>query len=123
MSMKPPPATLVAVLTLIAVAARAHDVDGPNGGRITDAGNYHAELVIADKRVAVFLTDGNDKPVAARGHAGLAIMTVGGKSERIALQPDGGKLSGTATVALPKNVKGVVRITAPDGKVSQGQYK
>jgi hypothetical protein len=114
---------LAAALAIIAGPGLAHESKGPNGGRIVDAGNYHAELVVNKNQVAVFMTDGDDKPVAPAGFKGVAIMRVGGKAERIALSPDGQKLSGSAPTALPANVIGVVRITTPDGKVAQGQYK
>lgn len=57
------------------------------------------------------------------GYKGLAILSVGGKSERIELEPAGGnKLSGKASVPVPQNAKGVVRITGPDGKTSQAKF-
>ena len=33
------------------------------------------------------------------------------------------KLSGKAETALPTDVKGVVQLTAPDGKIRQRQFK
>ena len=68
-----------------------------NGGRIVEAGDYHVELVAKRSCVEVFLTDASDKPVAPAGFKGVAILVIGGKSVRVALEPiDGTRLSGKA---------------------------
>lgn len=101
----------------------AHDSAGRNGGRVTDAGRYHIELVVKAGNVDVFISDANDRPVPAQGFKGTAIFVVEGKSQRIVLEPaDGTRLSGTAAVALPVQPKGVVQIADPDGKTAQGRY-
>jgi hypothetical protein len=114
---------IVGTALLAASQALAHDGKGPNGGRIADAGNYHVELVVGGTDVAVFVSDGNEKPVAPTGFKGLAILNAGGKVQRIALDPQARTLAGKAEAPLPNNVKGVVQLTGPDGKVSQGQFK
>ena len=108
----------------VASPSIAHESKGPNGGRIVDAGNYHVELVVGGDQVSVFVTDGNDKPIAATRFNGTVILTAGGKAQRISLGgEDKAKLSGRSSVSLPANVKGVVQLIAPDGKTVQGQYK
>jgi hypothetical protein len=117
--------SLVLVSTLVAaLPALAHEVaKGPNGGRVVEAGDYHVEAVAKGPVIDVFLTDAADKPVAATGFKGLAILAVGGKSMRIALEPaDATRLSGRATNALPPEWKGVVQITAPGGKTAQAKF-
>jgi hypothetical protein len=108
-----------------AVSATAHDVDkGPNGGRVVEAPPHHLELVVEERSVTVFVTDSAEKPVAVTGFKGLAILTMGGKVQRVALAPaDGTRLSGTAAVALPRDVGGVVQLTGPDGKTAQGRFQ
>jgi hypothetical protein len=55
---------------------------------------------------------------------GLAILTIGGKPQRIELTSAGkNKLQGPATGPIAGNPKGVVQLTLPDGKKAQGQYK
>lgn len=104
-------------------AAWAHDTKGKNGGRVTDAGPYHVEMVVKSDTLDVFISDANEKPVASSGFKGLAILVAGGKSQRIVLAPvDGTRLSGTATAALPNQPKGVVQLTGPDGKTSQARF-
>lgn len=117
---------LIAALILLAglSPALAHEQRlGPRGGALVDAGSYHVELVTADKTVEIFLSDANDKPLAAAGFKALAILAVAGKSVRVTLEPsaDGSKLSGQAPEALPKRLKGAVQLTGSDGKTSTGR--
>jgi hypothetical protein len=114
---------LMMAALLIATHAFAHEAKGPNGGRVIDAGNYHVELVVGGTDVAVFVSDGDNRPIAPAGFKALAILNAGGKAQRIALSPAEGKLAGRAETTLPASVKGVVQLTSPDGKVAQGQLK
>jgi hypothetical protein len=101
-----------------------HEAKGPNGGRIVDAGDYHVELVAKGSNVEVYVTDTSDKPVPTDNFKGLAILTVGGKSQRIELATAGkNKLQGPAAGLIADNPKGIVQLTLPDGKKAQGQYK
>jgi hypothetical protein len=114
---------ILAATLLIAAPALAHEAKGPNGGRIADAGPYHVELVAKEKRVELYLSDAADKPVPATGFKGVAILTVGGKAQRIVLEPaEPTRLSGAAPVALPKEPKGAVQLTAPDGKTASARF-
>ena len=86
---------LAAALVWPAIGS-AHDSTGRNGGRVTDAGRYHIELVVKADKVDVFISDADDKPVPAQGFKGTAIFVIDGKSQRIVLEPaDGSRLSGT----------------------------
>lgn len=113
----------IAALLIWSIAASAHDAAGPHGGRITHVGAYHIEMVVKSDAVDVFVSDVKDQPVPAAGFRGIAILVVDGKSQRIVLEPDGGRLSGKAPLALSTQPKGVVQLTAPDGKAAQGQFK
>lgn len=104
-------------------AAWAHEAKGKHGGRITDAGSYHVEMVVKSDSVDVFVSDASEKPVATSGFKGTAILVVDGKTQRIVLAPvEGTRLSGSATAALPEKPKGVVQLTGPDGKTSQAKF-
>lgn len=114
---------LIATLLTASFAAQAHDARGPNGGRITDAGPYHIEMVAKASVVDVFISDTKDKPVPASGFKGTAILVVDGKSQRIVLESaDSARLTGKAATALPNQPKGVVQLAAPDGKTAQGKF-
>ena len=109
---------------IVALPAFAHEVaKGPHGGRVVETSEYHVELVARDTLVEVFLTDASDKPVAPAAFKGVAILVIGGKSARVALEPtDYTKLSGKSAVAVPAEPKGVVQITAPGGKTTQAKF-
>ena len=114
---------LIGALLSWSGSAWAHDARGTHGGRITDAGSYHVEMVVKSDVVDVFISDAGEKPVAASGFKGTAILVAGGKSQRVVLTPvDGTRLSGSATVALPEQPKGVVQLTGPDGKTTQAKF-
>ena len=108
---------------LAALPACAHETKGLHGGRHADAGPYHAELVVKDKAIEVFLMDGSDKPVDPKGFKGVAIFNLNGKAERIVLVPSAkGALAGEAAVVFPPNPKGAVQLTAPDGKTATARF-
>ena len=108
---------------LITAPAFSHEAKGPNGGRMADAGSYHVELVAKEMRVELYVSDAADKPVPATGFKAVAILTVGGKAQRIVLEPaEPTRLSGTAAVALPKEPKGAVQLTGPDGKTASARF-
>jgi hypothetical protein len=72
----------------------------------------------------VFVSDASDKPVSPAGFKGTAILVVDGKPQRIALAPDGDtRLAGKAAVVLPKEPKGVVQLSAPNGKTAQARFQ
>ena len=114
---------LIAALLTSAGSAGAHEAKGKNGGRLVDAGSYHVEIVVKSEVVDVFISNQGDKPVAAAGFKGMAILVAGGKSQRVVLTPvEGTRLSGSAAAALPDRPKGVVQLTGPDGKTSQAKF-
>ena len=108
---------------LAATGAYGHETSGQHGGRVTDAGKYHVELVAKGETVDVFLSDEGQKPVPAAGFKGTAILVVGGKPARVPLEPaDGNRLSGKASVALGESPKGAVQLTAPDVATTSGKF-
>ena len=118
-------AATMAITLALAAPALAHEAaKGRNGGLRVDAGKYHTELIVdGTTNVVVFLSDADDKPLAAAGFKGTAILVLDGKSERIALEAaDGSRLVGKAPVPVKVGVKGVVQLTAPDGATAQGKF-
>jgi hypothetical protein len=112
-----------AALLSWSACASAHDHKGTNGGWVTDAGSYHVELVSKSDKLELFVSDENQKSIPATGFKAIAILVVDGKSQRILLEPAGSALlSGTASVALPAQPKGVVQLTGPDGKTAQAKF-
>jgi hypothetical protein len=114
---------LVGALALAATAYAHGPERGKNGGRQVDAGDYHIELVAKDKTLAVYISDASEKPVDAKGFKATGIFVVGGKPQRIELAPEAAnKLSGTAGVALPADLKGAVQIRLPTGGTVQAKF-
>jgi hypothetical protein len=113
---------LALALPLCARHACAHDGTGHNGGRVTDAGPYHIELVTKDRTVEVTIYDAKEKALSPAGFKGTAILVVGGKPARVVLAPAAARLTGEAEVALGANPKGVVQITGPDGAAASGKF-
>jgi hypothetical protein len=114
---------VVLAVALLAVPASAHGPKSSHGGRIVNAGPYHAELVAKERTIEIFLLGHDDKPVDPSGFKGVAILNVEGKVERITLAPsEKNALSGTAATALPANPKGAIQLTAPDGKTATAKF-
>jgi hypothetical protein len=116
-------AALFASLTLPAFAHEPRP--GPKGGLKVDAGaKHHAELVAdGTDQVVVYLYDQDDKPVAASGYRGNAILVIDGRTQRFPLQAgEANRLTGAAPVQVPKGVKGAVQITGPDGATAQARF-
>lgn len=95
---------------------------GPNGGRVEDAGRWHAELVTRAETVAVYLSDGDGRPLPVEGFKAVAILKSGTKAARIPLNPEGDRLAGRAESALAERPTGAVRITAPDGVTASARF-
>lgn len=114
----------VAIALTVAMPAIAHAPKPSHGGRIVLAGSFHVEMVAQENAVSVYLLGHDDKAMALKGFKGVAILAVGGKSERVVLEPseDAKVMSGKAAVALPKQPRGVVQITPPDGKVVSARF-
>lgn len=99
-----------------------HHGSGPHGGRVEDAGPWHAELVVGDGTVAAYLSDETGKPVPVTGFAGTAILIADGKPARIPLTPEGDRLVGRADTPLSSRAKGAVRLAAPDGRTATARF-
>ena len=116
--------TLVLLAALaVATPVSAHDAKSLHGGRLVFAGHFHVEMVATGDTVDVYLIDHNNQQMALAGYKGLAVLSVDGKSLRIALDgADGTKLTGKATGNLPAQPKGVVQITPPNGKTVSAKF-
>lgn len=127
---------LIAALLAAALPALAHDdatldkMNAPNGGQVRMAGVYHFELLLAkdskaakDNPVVVFVTDHADGKVASKGMKATVTLLGGGQKASVELQPDGdNRLKGTARYASAADLKAVVSVTLPDGKVEQARF-
>jgi hypothetical protein len=116
---------LLSMFLLAPLAAHAHEPrTGPRGGQLVDAGPYHVEVVVVAGALDVFVSDAQDRPLPATGFKGIAVIVSGGKPLRIPLearQPD--RLSGGAGLAAGQRLKGVIQLTAPDGKPASAKLE
>lgn len=118
-------ALTLGILLMTASVASAHEAaKGRNGGMRVDAGAYHAELVAdGSTTVALYLSDADDKPIAAKDFKANAILVIDGKTQRFPLAPvNGAKLVGTAPAPVKPGVKGAIQITTPDGGTAQAKF-
>lgn len=117
---------LALAAALSATPAFAHDPHpGANGGIVYEmAYAYHVEVVAKGTTLDLYLTDHDDKVVAAAGFQGVAILVVDGKSVRVTLAPvAGNRLTGTSSVALPQRPRGAVQLTPPGRRMIQAQIR
>lgn len=125
MALRPLAALALALVVTTGSLVLAHEAaKGRNGGLRVDAGAYHAELLVnGTTTVAVFLSDGDDRPIPAQNFKANAILVIDGKSQRFALVPaDGSKMVGTAPAPVKPGVKGIIQLTAPDGATAQAKF-
>jgi hypothetical protein len=115
---------VAAGLALFAFAAAAHEMrSGPNGGQVVDAGQYHLELVAEQSKLTIFLSDADDKPVAAAGSSGRAIIQFDGKVTTIRLEADeDSRLSGALPHALSLGSRLAVTMTLGNGQNLQARF-
>jgi len=117
-------AVVVALLAAPALVQAHAPKIGVHGGAQADAGSFHVEVVPDGTTLQVYLRDHSDKDIASAGFKGTAIFVIGGKPQRIPLTPAGAnKLTGTSSVALPKEPKGAVQITTPTGSTVQAKFQ
>lgn len=116
---------LLASLTLIPLAARAHEPRrGPNGGQKVDMGTNHAELVAEGNTLRLFLFDGADRALPAAGATAQAVVLAGGRQATIALTPTTGTnvMAGTGDFLAARGMRAVVTLTLPGQRPVQARF-
>lgn len=108
-------AALVAGLTF---ANAAEKVKAPNGGRIIDTVEPHAEfLITADKKVEVRFLDAAGKAIAPAAQTVTVTMGDRAAPTKLAFTKDGDKLVSDKTIPEGKDLPVVVQIkVTPDAK-------
>jgi hypothetical protein len=115
---------LVAGLALFATDAAAHETQsGPNGGQVADAGSHHLEMVAEQSKLTIFLSDADDKPVAAAGASGRAIIQFDGKVTTIMLEAgEDNRLSGALPQPLSPSSRLAVTLTLGSSENLQARF-
>ena len=115
----------LAIATAPVVVMAQHSHHGPNGGTVVDAtgGPYHAEFVAKGTELAIFLVDESNKPIAARGATGRAVVQEGGKTATLPLQfSDPNRFVGTLGAPLEKGARVVLSAKLADGRSIQARF-
>ena len=116
--MKTTIASIAALAASLAFATAAEKIKAPNGGRIIDAVEPHAEfLVTKDKKIEIRFLDDAGKVVAPAAQA--VTVTMGDRSAptKLAFTKDGDKLVSDKTIPEGKELPVVVQIkTTADAK-------
>ncbi|GLR82268.1 hypothetical protein HUE56_09740 [Azospirillum oryzae] len=120
--------TLLVAATLFAAPATAFAdgaKTGTHGGPRTDAGPYHAELVLQGNDVVLYVTDGADKPVDVTGAKAEATILANRQTQKVALEPAGANaLKGKASLGeIHDSVKVVTALTMPGQKPVQARFE
>lgn len=104
---------LIAAWTFFVPTADAHSneylatMKGDHGGMLRMAGNYHFELVLADGKARVWVTDHGGMAQSTKGASGTLRVINGSESVSVRLAPVGGNgLKGTdPRIKLQKGTK------------------
>lgn len=119
---------LAAVLWLtLAPAALAqghsHGDKGPKGGPMQDVAGVHAELMVADRTLTIYIYDEAGKAIPALGFSGSALVGSGQTRQVVQLASGSDNaLTGTASAALPKGAQVTLQLKAPNGKTGQAKF-
>lgn len=115
---------LAALITGLSFANAAEKIKAPNGGRIIDSVEPHAEfLITADKKIEIRFLDDAGKVVAPA--AQVVTVTMGDRANptKLAFAKDGDKLVSDKTIPDGKELPVVVQIkTTPDAKSVNAKF-
>jgi hypothetical protein len=110
---------IAATLLVLPSLALAHGPSrGPNGGQMQDIGSFHGELLAQDGQLTFFLHDASDRPLAATGATGTAIVLAGGRQQMLAFAPrsDGAALVATGEFRAEPSLRVVVQLVPAAGQ-------
>ena len=115
---------LAALIAGLTFANAAEKIKAPNGGRIIDSVEPHAEfLITADKKIEIRFLDDAGKVVAPA--AQVVTVTMGDRANptKLAFAKDGDKLVSDKTIPEGKELPVVVQIkTSPDAKSATAKF-
>lgn len=94
-----------------------------HGGQVQeDSADHWIELVIKGGQVIVYVSDENNKPIAASQLGGKVTLLVGGKTQTVELKPaEGNSLTGSFAPAATGKATAVLSLTV-GGKPAQARF-
>lgn len=112
-------AAMLAAALPFAPAFAHGDIHADHGGQAVEADGRKLELVVADGKIDVYVSDHDDKPLAAKDMTGKAVLLAAGKKLEVPLAPAGGnRLSGAAQVAAGTKASAIVTVEEGGKKLS-----
>lgn len=110
--------TLAALITSLAFSQAAEEIKAPNGGRIIEAVEPHAEfLITADKKIEIRFLDDGGKVVAPAAQTATVTMGDRAAPTKLTFAKDGDKLVSDKVIPEGKDLPVVLQIkTTPDAK-------
>jgi hypothetical protein len=107
---------LASLLTSIALSTAA-EIKAPNGGRIIEIVEPHAEFVVtAEKKIAIRFLDDAGKVIAPGEQVVTVVMGDRAKPTKLAFTKDGDKLVSDKTIPDGKDLPVVLQIRAKAGE-------
>lgn len=105
--------------------AQQHDhsnIRGPNGGPIKDVAGVHAEFISSGTTITFNILNEDNKPVAAKGFTGAALIVSGSERETVQLTAGDNWLKGEAKKALPSGAAVTLQVKTDAGKSGQARF-
>lgn len=117
-------ALAITMLVAGATIATAHEEKGPHGGQMVDAsGGYHAELLVKDGKVSVYLLDSKGKSMSNKGVSGNIILQFADKtSATVTLTASGDDAFSVSNDKAASFTSCVVTFKV-DGKTATAKFK
>lgn len=97
---------------------------GPNGGQIQELGGTHAEMVVSDGEIRLWVLDAQDRPASVRGAVGSAIVLAQGRQQTVRMEPGPGDayLVGRGEFQAAKGLRVVASVTMPGQPQRQARF-
>jgi hypothetical protein len=94
-----------------------------HGGHEVEAGKYHVELVVNDRKLTVYVRDKADKPIDAKTVKASANVLSGKDKAMIQLVPMGADvLTGDVPFSVSKDAKVIVTLSVAGDKGTQARF-
>lgn len=112
---------IASIVALLPAAASAHlpaGARGSHGGQVQDVGSHHAEMLVKDGEITLYLFDRNDTPISATGASGTAIVLAEGRQQTLTFvtRADGAALVATGDFRVAPGLRVVVQIVPRPGQ-------
>ncbi len=120
--------TIVAAMVLWAGSpfAQGHQHNhgkGPNGGKMQDVAGVHAELVVSENKLTIYVFSEEMKALATKGYAGSLLLVTGSTRETVQLAPSGETaLKGEAKNRIGPDTAITLVLKTAEGKSGQVKF-